>query len=109
MFGLGIYLADQAQKSHRYVSQGEPALHGRRRLRMLVCSVLGQSLELAGHLRSGESMHDVTSIRELGDADHLGAMLEPVCGEVGAADMPDALAIETGDLLFVKGLGPVSR
>merc|ERR1712241_532348 len=60
MFGLGIYLADMAQKSHRYVSQ--PQVHktrrcvsqpqvrdGERIYRMVVCSVLGKAFQIEGH------------------------------------------------------------
>merc|ERR1711979_11014 len=50
MFGLGIYLADMAQKSHRYCSQPE-ASSGKRRFRMVVCSVLGRAFTVQGHLR----------------------------------------------------------
>merc|ERR1712048_3029 len=46
MFGLGIYLADLAQKSHRYVSQPKG-----NRYRIVVCSVLGKSFQVEGHLR----------------------------------------------------------
>merc|ERR1712232_1130903 len=41
MYGLGIYLADSAVKSHRYVSRPSIRQNGRRRYRMIVCSVLG--------------------------------------------------------------------
>jgi len=51
MFGLGIYLADMSQKSHRYVSQREILPDGSRRHRMIVCSVLGRAFKLEGHLR----------------------------------------------------------
>uniref|UniRef100_A0A7S2INF5 Poly [ADP-ribose] polymerase n=1 Tax=Zooxanthella nutricula TaxID=1333877 RepID=A0A7S2INF5_9DINO len=43
MFGLGIYLADLSQKSHRYCSQPEDLGGGRRRFRMVLCSVLGRA------------------------------------------------------------------
>merc|ERR1712241_13492 len=58
MFGLGIYLADMAQKSHRYVSQ--PQVHnGNRIYRMIVCSVLGKAYQIDGYLKSKDAMHDV--------------------------------------------------
>jgi hypothetical protein len=62
MFGLGIYLADMAQKSHRYCSQ--PERTGRKEVyRMVICQVLGKSYKLEGHLRSGTAMHDIVNVR----------------------------------------------
>lgn len=43
MYGLGIYVADLAQKSHRYCSQPQITSSGKRRYRMIVCSVLGRA------------------------------------------------------------------
>merc|ERR1712013_655825 len=65
MYGLGIYLADMAQKSHRYVSQ--PKANGSNGLsyRMIVCSVLGKSFEIEGHLKGKAAMHDVVNVRAL--------------------------------------------
>merc|ERR1712050_9351 len=40
MYGLGIYLADRAQKSHRYVSAPASGVDGRRVCKIVVCSVL---------------------------------------------------------------------
>merc|ERR1711964_659817 len=40
MFGLGIYLADIAQKSHRYVSATTAISQGRRECKIVLCSVL---------------------------------------------------------------------
>merc|ERR1712151_711318 len=60
MYGLGIYLADMAQKSHRYVSQ--PKINSSRQsatYRMVVCSVLGKAFQLEGHLSRKDAMHDV--------------------------------------------------
>jgi len=112
MFGLGIYLADMAQKSHRYVSQPAGArgqLH-----KMIVCSVLGRAFRLEGHLRSPDAMHDVANVRALA-AEELGDMVEPCCAaprrpgrepcQRDAADAPP----EKSDLLFVQGLGRNSR
>jgi hypothetical protein len=67
MYGLGIYLADMAQKSHRYVSQPKIGKAGRQTYRMVVCSVLGKSFQIEGHLRQPHSMHDVVNVRALTD------------------------------------------
>jgi len=75
MYGLGIYLADMAQKSHRYVSQ--PAARGGRQIyRMVVCSVLGKSFQVEGHLKEGAAMHDVVNVRSL-DEEELDSMVAP--------------------------------
>lgn len=65
MYGLGIYLADMAQKSHRYVSQPSMKKSGRQTYKMVVCSVLGKSYQVEGHLRRPEAMHDVVNVRSL--------------------------------------------
>merc|ERR1712151_739540 len=65
MYGLGIYLADMAQKSHRYVSQPKVNRAGGRSYRMIVCYVLGKSFEIEGHLRGKTAMHDVVNVRAL--------------------------------------------
>jgi len=75
MYGLGIYLADMAQKSHRYVSQPK-TVSGRQRYRMVVCSVLGKSFQVEGHLREPASMHDVVNVRSLTD-EIMDEMIEP--------------------------------
>lgn len=97
MFGLGIYLADLAAKSHRYCSQPE-LVNGRRRFRMLVCSVLGRACKLEGHLRKAEAMHDVPNARSL-DMEELREMVE-FCGDGNFSERA-----EQSDLLFVQGLG----
>merc|ERR1711879_209422 len=102
MFGLGIYLADLSQKSHRYCSQPEQLPSGRRRFRMVVCSVLGTGLEVAGHLRDKDAMHDVCNVRALGH--DLKDMIEPHC-----CSIPSREQIEGADLLAVKGLGDHAR
>jgi len=68
MFGLGIYLADMAQKSHRYCSQPQRK-GGRAVYRMVICQVLGKSYKLEGHLREGTAMHDVVNARSCVDED----------------------------------------
>merc|ERR1711879_799385 len=74
MYGLGIYLADMAQKSHRYVSQ--PRTNGRRQTySMIVCSVLGKSFEVEGYLKRDRAMHDVCDVRTLTEED-LDGMIE---------------------------------
>jgi hypothetical protein len=66
MYGLGIYLADMAQKSHRYVSQPRIAeSRGSATYRIVVCSVLGKSFQLEGHLSEKDAMHDVVNVRAL--------------------------------------------
>mmetsp|Transcript_50943 Transcript_50943/g.162995 ORF Transcript_50943/g.162995 Transcript_50943/m.162995 type:complete len:1120 (+) Transcript_50943:53-3412(+) len=98
MFGLGIYLADLSQKSHRYCSHPEVLPNGRRRFRMVLCSVLGRALEVAGHLKSGSAMHDVPNVRALGS--DLAEMIEP-----HRCCLPDKEAVEQADILAIKGLG----
>lgn len=108
MFGLGIYLADIAQKSHRYVSQPSGAKGGKNTYRMVLCSVLmGRTLMIEGHLRSGECMHDVSALRRVWKGE-LEGMVEPL-----ARDRPllpkGGLSAEEHDLVFVKGLGSCCR
>jgi len=76
MYGLGIYLADMAQKSHRYISQPKTDKRGRTTYRMIVCSVLGKSFQIEGHLKDGQGMHDVVNVRAL-DEEELDNMIEP--------------------------------
>lgn len=102
MFGLGIYLADMSQKSHRYTSQPEVLPGGGRRFRMVVCSVLGRALEVAGHLLQKDAMHDVCNVRGCGD--DLCHMVEPHDGP-----LPGRRAVEGADLLAVRGLGSAAR
>merc|ERR1711879_505581 len=106
MYGLGIYLADLAQKSHRYVSQPKKGTY-----RMIVCSVLGKSFQVEGHLKDGRCMHDVVNVRAL-DEEDFDKMIEPcvaantsrgVASEC-CADQREGSA-EKSDLLFIKGLG----
>ena len=109
MFGLGIYLADLAQKSHRYVSQ--PELVGgaggsaeRRRCRMVLCSVLmGRTLQLQGHLLARDGLHDLPSLRSCFPGD-LEGVVRPVSGQQSALGLSTP-AIDQHDVLFVKGLG----
>jgi hypothetical protein len=68
MYGLGIYLADMAQKSHRYCSQPRTR-GGKQEFRMVLCQVLGRSYKLEGHLRDGTAMHDVVNVRSCTDED----------------------------------------
>jgi hypothetical protein len=75
MYGLGIYLADMAQKSHRYISQPK-IVGGKNRYRMIVCSVLGKSFEISGYLTDGKVFHDVTDVRNLTPED-IDTMIEP--------------------------------
>merc|ERR1712050_789943 len=75
MYGLGIYLADMAQKSHRYVSQPATQRGGRQVYKMVVCSVLGKSYQIEAHLKTKEAMHDVVNVRALSDEQE-GEMLE---------------------------------
>merc|ERR1712151_280377 len=51
MYGLGIYLADMAKKSHRYISQPRTGRNGRTTYRMIVCSVLGKAFQIEGYLK----------------------------------------------------------
>lgn len=98
MFGLGIYLADISQKSHRYCSQPEVLPNGRWRYRMVLCSVLGRPLEVAGYLRVKDVMHDVPNVRALGS--ELVEMIEP-----HGCSVPGKQDVEQADILAIKGLG----
>lgn len=100
MYGLGIYLADIAQKSHRYCSRPD-ATNGLRRYRIVVCFVLGRAFKVEGHLRSKDAIHDVPTVRALQEED-LEGMVETCCGSMGCQAGEVA---EKSDLLFVKGLG----
>merc|ERR1711865_724193 len=102
MYGLGIYLADMAQKSHRYVSQPR-MVGGRRQYRMIVCSVLGRAFKIEGHLKSAQAMHDVPQVRAL-DAEEIGTMIEPSVGPKASADAAIELSAEKSDMIFVQGL-----
>lgn len=94
MFGLGIYLADLAAKSHRYVSMPTAGVH-----RMLVCSVLtGSTLQISGHLRRQDAMHDIDSVRSLWDGDLDGMV------EFEKSEGLNLSTYEKQDLLFVPGL-----
>lgn len=99
MFGLGVYLGDMAQKSHRYVSGvGGDGVH-----KMLLCSVLlGDALKVEGHLKSGHAMHDVHSLRALASQD-LSRMVE------STREAGDRRPADQKDILFVKGLGGCCR
>merc|ERR1719242_3004999 len=68
MYGLGIYLADLAQKSHRYIFQPKTS-GGRQTYRMIICSVLGKSFEIEGYLKGDRVMHDVYDVRHLTEED----------------------------------------
>eukprot|EP00933_Yihiella_yeosuensis_P077127 TRINITY_DN872_c0_g1_i1.p1 TRINITY_DN872_c0_g1~~TRINITY_DN872_c0_g1_i1.p1 ORF type:complete len:1088 (-),score=219.80 TRINITY_DN872_c0_g1_i1:370-3633(-) len=117
MYGLGIYLADMAQKSHRYVSQAKSTGRGRSQYKMVVCSVLGRAYKVEGHLREKDGMHDVANVKVLSSAE-MNELVEPCCaaqrrpGRSGAACTAD-LSSETSpdkcDLMFVQGLGSNSR
>jgi len=102
MFGLGIYLGDMAQKSHRYVSQPR-MVQGRKQYRMIVCSVLGRALKIQGHLKCGDAMHDVPQVREL-DADDIKNMIEPCRGPTPSGDAGIEIPPEKSDMIFVQGL-----
>jgi hypothetical protein len=128
MYGLGIYLGDQSQKSHRYCSQPTVSSDGKQCFRMIVCSVLGRAYTVDGHLRRAEAMHDVVTIRAL-QQDDLESMIEPRCSREAPAAVPDPPqphaeprprrgrdlrgasdagnmeVAEKSDLIFVKGLG----
>ena len=75
MYGLGIYLADFAQKNHRYCSQPKSSC-SRQVYRVIVCSVLGKSFQVEGRLKLGTAMHDVVNVRAL-DEEPLIEMIEP--------------------------------
>jgi hypothetical protein len=103
MFGLGIYLADIAQKSHRYVSAAPLDPSGRRFCKIVVCSVLmGDALEVQGHLQECDSMHCVQSLRAMDHGD-LPKKINLVQAYSGKRP------VQEKDLLYIKGLGSSSR
>merc|ERR1712113_1029422 len=130
MYGLGIYLADMAQKSHRYISQPKTR-GGRQTYRMIVCSVLGKSFEVDGCLKADRAMHDVHDVRALIvgiDGERWGRVVAEECacwrlhtGRIAKKETESAkwnwslqreiaaeaieTAAEKSDLLYIKGLG----
>eukprot|EP00932_Pfiesteria_piscicida_P008607 SRR837773.19091.p1 GENE.SRR837773.19091~~SRR837773.19091.p1 ORF type:complete len:752 (-),score=253.31 SRR837773.19091:48-2186(-) len=99
MFGLGIYLGDLAAKSHRYVSGVAPGGDHK----MLVCSVLlGEALQIEGHLKCGDAMHNLQSLRGLTDQD-----VPKMVDSLGTC--APCAQVDTKDILFVKGLGSQCR
>lgn len=115
MYGLGIYAADSARKSHKYVSQPRIGKNGRLTYRMVVCSVLGKSFQLEGHLTSKDAMHDVVNVRALTDdlmddmVEHCQACYSRDNLEIEGVPCEDLEVAEQSDLLFVKGLGRAAR
>merc|ERR1711920_370610 len=63
------------KKSHRYISQ-PTRVKGEDRYRMIVCSVVGKSYEVDGHLTEGTICHDVTDVRSL-TQDDIDTMITP--------------------------------
>jgi hypothetical protein len=58
MYGSGVYLADLAQKSHRFVREPEHDDEGRQVYRLLLCRVcLGSPYLIEGNLRQPDGMH----------------------------------------------------
>jgi hypothetical protein len=111
MYGLGIYLADMAQKSHRYCSQPKSGRNGRPVYRMVVCQVLGKSFQVEGHLKCADAMHDVVNVRSLTE-DKVDDMIEScqACCVATAEIACESLEVaEKSDLLFVKGLGSAAK
>lgn len=113
MYGLGIYLADMAQKSHRYVSRPQRQA-GRDVYRIVICSVLGKAFQVEGHLKEKAAMHDVVNVRALDD-DAMDEMIDrcqpclPAEGNVRRSiqgmDADKLEVADKSDLIFVKGLG----
>merc|ERR1711977_14947 len=97
MYGLGIYLADMAQKSHRYVSQPSMKKSGRQTYKMVVCSVLGKSFQVEGHLRQAQAMHDVVNVRSLTE-DVMDNMIERCQACCSAYGVGASIQGEGGDI-----------
>merc|ERR1711879_397418 len=97
MYGLGIYLADMAQKSHRYTSQPKAGRSGRPTYRMIVCSVLGKSFQIEGHLKDRQCMHDVVNVRAL-DEDDVEQMIEPCAAARASRGVGASIAGVDGSL-----------
>jgi len=108
MYGLGIYLADLSQKSHRYCSQPSLSSNGKHCFRMVVCSVLGRAYTVEGHLRHAQAMHDVVTVRAL-QQDELVSMIEPFCSPCTVTSSGSMEIAEKSDLMFVQGLGDRCR
>merc|ERR1711988_476646 len=89
-----------AQKSHRYV-RGE-SVGGRQLCHMILCEVaVTKQFYLKGHLRKGDAMHDVSSLRIIW-GDDFTKMVDFV-------SCPPAENIEAYDILFAEGLGGKAR
>merc|ERR1711918_233074 len=98
----GIYLGDLAQKSHRYCSRPALMEGGKRRFRMVVCSVLtGRTLQMEAHLAEPHSMHDLQSLRACSPGD----LEKRIKFANGQQSFMLEVPVEQHDLLFVKGLG----
>lgn len=69
---------------------------------MVLCTVYGRALEVAGHLKCKDAMHDVCNVRAIGD--ELGDMVEP-----HKCSLPGRHEVESADILMVKGLGSEVR
>eukprot|EP01006_Ploeotia_vitrea_P051788 TRINITY_DN67602_c5_g1_i1.p1 TRINITY_DN67602_c5_g1~~TRINITY_DN67602_c5_g1_i1.p1 ORF type:complete len:381 (-),score=21.92 TRINITY_DN67602_c5_g1_i1:426-1568(-) len=93
MYGLGIYLADMAAKSHRYVSQ---PLHGRYYKIVKCRAALGNPYLVEGHLKKQDAMHD-----------HI--FCAPVENKIAPITKGQAWAREDNDTYYVKGLGGAAR
>eukprot|EP00755_Sulcionema_specki_P011389 Sspe_Gene.48945::Locus_25907_Transcript_1_1_Confidence_1.000_Length_392::g.48945::m.48945 len=91
MFGLGIYLADSAAKSHRYVSAPK-MVDGRPVHTLLRCRVnLGNPYLIEGGLKEEHSMHNFSWCRNPAEA--LTHVTQKWDGPKGH------------DAFYVKGLG----
>jgi len=108
MFGLGIYLADLAQKSHRYVSQPVKEA-GRLRYKMIICAVLGRAFKVEGHLTCDRAMHDVANVRALNEEDLENMVVPCTAASKAKKDVNADAPAEKSDMLFVQGLGSRCR
>eukprot|EP01064_Diplonema_japonicum_P038065 TRINITY_DN910_c0_g1_i1.p1 TRINITY_DN910_c0_g1~~TRINITY_DN910_c0_g1_i1.p1 ORF type:complete len:1049 (+),score=377.26 TRINITY_DN910_c0_g1_i1:50-3196(+) len=90
MFGLGIYLADQADKSHRYVAPAE-GIHS-----LVKCRVnLGNPYLIEGNLKKGDGLHDIVRCVDP------SAFVDPL----GDKKKVEWDLLKSHDSYYVKGLG----
>jgi len=95
MYGLGVYLADSAQKSHQYVRGARGSVHS-----MLVCRVcLGNPYLIEGNLLSGSAMHDLCACQDPSE------YLESLAEDWGVANGHDSYYVKGQSGSQKLGLG----
>lgn len=101
MYGLGVYLADEAAKSHRYVRQPvEDESEGRKVYSLIRCRVvLGNPYLIEGNLLQPDAMHDMVWCQNPSEA------LETVAESWSIAKGHDAFYVRGQAGMQKAGLG----